>query len=160
MRRTAHDPPGPEAPYRAVGGHKWAHGPKSRAAAEPARLVPHLQWQASYDLASVDRLVGWLESDRADLERQITQARARTEQARAAAAHRAATEVQLDARIAVRRRELDAIEQRHREVVDAIHAVAGNEAALLIAEARKEADAMRAAAAAAGTQSERWRTTP
>lgn len=140
MKKTPADTP--HVHRLPVGGHADASDDETSF----GRMVPHLHWQVSYDLASVDRYLAEIEAERASIERQMEHASERVQRAKKAAERRAAAEAELGARILAAQEEFERIQQEQREAVDAIRAAAGAEADRVLAAAREEAEAMRAAA--------------
>ena len=109
--------------------------------------MPPVHWQVAYDRGSVDRFIAEVEAERSRLQGQIETTREHLRQARAAAARQEDAQAELAARFLAVQEELETIERQHRISLDAIGAEAAQAAARLLAAARKEAEAMRAAGA-------------
>jgi type IV secretory pathway TrbL component len=120
-----------------------AQGPPSGG---PSSLTSSddLQWQLSYDRASVDRYLAEIGTERARLQAEIDEALARRDAARAAiVAREAAAQAELGALVLATQNELERIEAGHREVLDTIRRAAEAEAARVLAAAHREVEAMR-----------------
>ena len=109
-----------------------------------------MRWQDSNDRASLDRFIAEVELESTQLQRQIEAARARVQDARAAATRRADATADFGALLLVAQNELERIEREHREILEAIGAAAREEAARLVAAACDSAAAIRTGSLPAG----------
>lgn len=139
-RRTNGSVAAPEA-------HRW---PRSEPdvdlteACKAAAVPQGLEWQVSYDRASIERFLGEVAKERARLHREIEVTKARLEEARAANVVRAATvQAEVAALVLAAQEELAAIERHHQAVLQTIRSAAIEEAARLMAAARAEAEELR-----------------
>lgn len=120
------------------------------AGAEPARLVPDLRWEVSYDLSSVRTYLAEVEADGQALQLQLQEAHARVRRAEEASARRAVAAAELGARILAMQADLESLEWEHRECLEAIESAARRESANLLARAQEQVATLRAAAEVAG----------
>jgi cell division septum initiation protein DivIVA len=132
------DPSSSRDNWGPVAGDHWGNQPRSA-----------LRWQASYDLASVERFLASVDEECASLRAEIGEAEARTRRANAAAARRTAADAELGARLSAAHQEAAAMEHEHRRIVEMIVSVAEQEAARIVDAAYDEAAILRAAASVA-----------
>ncbi len=125
--------------------------PPSAPADAAAAAVPGLEgveWQTTYDRASVDRYLADVEAERARLRADIEAAEARAASARARTERqKAADEAQVGALVLATRAEIERIEREHKDAVDAIRSVALEKAARILEVARNEAASVNGATA-------------
>lgn len=109
----------------------------------------NVRWQTSYERSSVDQFLAAVDAERRHLEEEIEAAKARLRRVRELAAVHAAATAEITERLLRAQRELEVLEREHRRALDGIDAEASEVARRLMAAAREEAAAMRAAAALA-----------
>ena len=143
------DPIESPRPVSTNGSHSFSPGPSPAPASAsvptdaPAVAVPGLEgveWQTTYDRASVDRYLSDVEAERARLRADIEAAEARAASARALTErHQAADEARVGALVLATRAEIERIEREHKDAVDAIRSAALEKAARILEVARNDA---------------------
>lgn len=89
-----------------------------------------VEWQTSYDRATVERFLADAAAQRVQLERRLDEARARVDRARGALEQRdAARSAELAAMVAEAHRQLSALESEHRAAVEAVRSRARDDVA-------------------------------
>lgn len=122
-----------------VGAGRSLGAPDLRAGGSSLR-VDDLQWQRAYDRVSIERFVVEVNTERARLEAEIDEARARLRRARQVRVERRSDrDSELGDLALGAQRRLAEMERNQRELIETIQATAENEARRVLEAARTEA---------------------
>lgn len=125
--------------HEGVGARRSLDAPDVHAGGSTLR-VDDLQWQPAYDRVSIERFVAEINTERARLEAEIAEARARLRRAQQTLEKRRSDRASELGDLALgAQRQLAEMERSQRELIEAIQATAENEARRVLEAARTEA---------------------